>query len=166
MAQSEPRCVRHGRRKTWVKEFLVQWGPEYCTFGNALELYYRGFDIVSISSLENPTLSQDLLPFVATKRPTRAHRRSLRRPPLSTKCMVQFAPSPQGPLHIRSITGGPQALDDFLAKEHLPLSPLHPPVETSSRLTPIRRSSSAQAPTRTKRRGAAPFPPLPHPHEG
>jgi hypothetical protein len=145
LARSEPLRVHHGRRKTWVEEFLVQWGPEYCTFGDALEQYYLGFDIVSISSLENSTLSQDLLPFVATKRPTRAQRRSLRRSPLSTNCIVQVAPSPQVPLHIRSIAGGPQALDDFFTKEHLPLSTLLTPIETSSRPTLIRRSSSAQS---------------------
>ncbi len=94
LARSEPRRVRHGRRKTWVEEYLVEWGPEYCTFGEALEQYYMGFDIESITSIDDSTLSQDVLPFVATKRPTRAQRRSLRRPPLSTNCIVQFAPSP------------------------------------------------------------------------
>jgi len=72
LARSGPRRVRHGRRKSWVEEFLVRWVPEYCTFGDALEQYYMGFDIVSIASLEKSTLSQDLLPFIATKRPTRA----------------------------------------------------------------------------------------------
>ncbi len=126
VAQSGPRRVRHGRRKTWVEKFLVQWGPEYCTLGEAFDQYYLGFDIESISSLENPTLSKYLLPFVATKRSTRAQRYGLRRPPLSTKCVVQFVPSPQGPLHIRSISGGPQALDDFLTTEPLPPSTLLP----------------------------------------
>jgi hypothetical protein len=120
-----------------------------------------GFDIESISSLEDSTLSRDLLPFVATKRPTRAHRRSLRRAPLSTNCIVQFTPSPQGPLYIRSIAGCPQALDDFLIKEPPPLATLTTPVETLLRPTPIKRSSSAQAPTRTNRKAAAPHPPLP-----
>ena len=45
LAQSEPRRVRHGRRSTWEEEFLVQWGPGHCTFGEALEQYYLGFDI-------------------------------------------------------------------------------------------------------------------------
>ena len=57
LARSEPIRVRHGRYKTWVEEYLVQWGPEYCTFGEALKLYYMGFDIESISSLEGSTLS-------------------------------------------------------------------------------------------------------------
>ncbi len=29
LAQSEPSRVRHGRRSTWVEDFLVQWLPEY-----------------------------------------------------------------------------------------------------------------------------------------
>ena len=45
LARSEPRRVRHGRYKTWVEEYLVQWGPEHCTLGEALEQYYLGFDI-------------------------------------------------------------------------------------------------------------------------
>jgi hypothetical protein len=151
LARSEPRRIRHGRHKTWVEEYLVQWGPEHCTFGEALEQYYLGFDIESITSLDDSTRSQDLLPFVAKKRPTKAQRRSLRRPPLSTNCIVQFAPSPQGPLHIRSIAGGAHALEEFLTGETLSLSPLNNLVETTLRSTPIRRSSSAQAPTRTRR---------------
>ena len=61
LARSEPRRFHHGRHKTWVEEYLVQWGPEHCTFGEALEQYYLGFDIESISSLDDSTLSQDLL---------------------------------------------------------------------------------------------------------
>ena len=57
LARSEPRRVRHGRYKTWVEEYLVQWGPEHCTFGEALEQYYLGFDVESISSLEDSTKS-------------------------------------------------------------------------------------------------------------
>ena len=94
---------------TWVEEFLVQWGPEHCTFEDALEKYYLGFDIESITRLESPIFSQDLLPFVATKRPTKEHRRSLRRPPLSTNCVVEFAPPPPRtsphPLHHGRHTG-------------------------------------------------------------
>jgi hypothetical protein len=52
-------------------EFLVQWGPENCTFGDALEQYNLGFNSVSINSLENTVSSQDLLPLVASKCPTR-----------------------------------------------------------------------------------------------
>ena len=156
LARSKPRRVRHGRQKTWVEEYLVQWGPEHCTFGEALEQYYLGFDIESISSLDDSTPSQAILPFVATKRATKAQRRSLRRPPLSTICIVQFAQPPQGPLHIRPIAGGTQALDEFLAKKHLPSSTIATPVETLPRPTPFRRSSSAQAPTRTNRKASAP----------
>ena len=126
LARSEPRRVRHGRYKTWVEEYLVQWGPEHCTFGEALEQYYLGFDVETISSLEDPIKSQDLLPFVAKKRLTPAQKRSLKCPPLSTNCVVQFAPSPQGPLHIRSIAGGAQTLEDFLTKEPPLLLPLSP----------------------------------------
>ncbi len=88
LARSEPRRVRHGRRSTWVEEFLIQWGLEHCTFGEAFEQYYLGFDIESITSLESTVFSHDPLPFVTTKRPTREHRRSLRHPPLSTNCVV------------------------------------------------------------------------------
>ncbi len=135
---------------------MVQWGPEHCTFGDALEPYFLGFDIVSITSLESTISSRDLLPFVATKRPNREQRRSLRRPPFSTSCIVQFAPSPKGPLHSHSISGGSQAFDDFLERETLSLPALPTPVGTSSRSTPIKRSSSPQAPTRAKLRAAAP----------
>ncbi len=99
-----------------MEEFLVQWGPEHCTFGEALEQYKMGFDIVSITSLEVTVPTQDLLTFVATKRPTRAQRRAHQRPPLTTLCFVHIAPSPQGPLHIRSISRDPQALDTFLER--------------------------------------------------
>ena len=109
--------------------------------------------------LESTVPSQDLLPFVAIKRPTKELRRSLRRPPLSTNCVVQFAPSPQGPLHIRSIAGGPEALDAFLEREPSAQTTLPTSVGTSPRSTPIKRSSSAQAPTRAKIRAAAPSPP-------
>jgi hypothetical protein len=55
-----------------VEEYLVQWGPEHCTFGEALEQYYLGFDVETISSIDDPSKSQDLLPFVAKKRLTPA----------------------------------------------------------------------------------------------
>ena len=156
LARNEPRRVRHNRRSTWVEEFLVQWGPEHCTFGEALEQYNLGFDIVSITSLEDTVPTQNLLPFVAAKRPTSVQRRDHRRPPLTTTCVVQFAPPPQGPLHLRSIAGGPQALDTFLERGPLPPSTLPTRVDISARSTPIKRSSSAQAPTRAKLRAAAP----------
>jgi hypothetical protein len=104
LAHSEPRRVSHNRRSTWIDEFLIQWGPEHCTFGEALEQYSLGFDILSITNLEDGVPTQDLLQFVTAKRPTRAQRQEYRRPLFTTPCVVQFAPSPQGPLHIRSIT--------------------------------------------------------------
>jgi hypothetical protein len=70
LARSKPSRARHGRRSTWVEEFLVQWGPEHYTFEEALEQYYLGFDIDSITSLKSTFSSRDLLSFVATKRPT------------------------------------------------------------------------------------------------
>jgi len=141
-----------GKKNSWSNV----WGPEHCAFGVAFEPSFIGFDIVSITSLESTVPSQDLIPFVATKRPTREQRRSLGLPPLSTSCIVQFVPCPQGPLHIRSVAGGPQALEDFLEREPLSLSALPTPVGSSSRSTPIKRISSAQAPTRAKLRAAAP----------
>jgi hypothetical protein len=111
---------------------------------------------VSITSLDDTVPTQNLLPLVAAERPTSAQRRDFRRPPLTTIRVVQFAPSPQGPLHIRSIEGGPQALDTFLEREPLPPPTLPLRVGTSSRSTPIKRSSSAQAPTRAKLRAATP----------
>ena len=129
----------------------------------ALEQYALGFDIESITSLDDTVPTQNLLPFVAAKRPTGAQRRDLRRPPLTTACVVQFAPSPQSPLHIRYIEGGPQALDAILAREPLPSPILPKRVSTLARATPIKRSLSAQAPTRAKLRAAAP--PTPTPRE-
>jgi len=153
---SEPRRVKHNRRSTWVEDFFVQWGPEHCIFGEALEQYNLGFDIMSISSQENGVPTQDLLKFVTARRPTRTQRQDNRRPPLNTPCVVQFAPSPQGPLHIRSVAGGAQALDTFLERQPLPSPTLPTRVDTSARSTPIKRSSSARAPTRAKLRAAAP----------
>ena len=117
------------------------------------------FDIVSIISLESTVPSKNLLPFVDTQRPTREQQqRFFKRPPLSTSCIVQLAPSPQGPLHMRSKAGGPQALEAFLEREPLSPSAVPTPVDTSSRSTPIKRSSSAQVPTRAKLSATA----LPH----
>jgi hypothetical protein len=136
----------------WWKNFLVQWGPEHCSFGEALEHYKLGFDIVSITSLENSVPTQDLLPFVAAKRPTKEQRRAYRRPPLNTTCVMQVAPSPQGPLHIRSIAGGSQALDTFLEREPIPPPALPTSIGSPSRSTLIKRISSAQALNRAQLR--------------
>jgi len=69
-------------------------GPGILCHREALKHYYMGFDIASITSLESTVPSQDLVPFVATKRPTGEKQQSLIRPPLSTSCIVQFAPPP------------------------------------------------------------------------
>ena len=64
---------------------------------------------------------------------------------------MQFAPSPQGPLHIRCIKGGAQALGTFLDEEALASTPAAAPVKHEPHSPPIKRSSSALAPTRNKR---------------
>jgi len=101
---------------------------------------------MSIMSLEDNIPSHTLQPFVSPRPLDRAQRHALRRPPLSTRCNVQLAPSPQGPCHIRTIADGVQALDTFLSSTA--------PNTTSKfepRSPPIKRRSSAQAPTRIKR---------------
>ena len=125
----------------------------------ALEQYSLGFNIVSITSNDDRVPSTDLQPFVSKKRLTTQQRRKYRTPPLDTNCIVQFAPSPQGTAHIRSIKGGRLALDTFLPTEPQPLQAQPGSLPTSStRMTPIKRSSSAQARTRTKT--SAPTPKL------
>ncbi len=108
-----------------------------------------GFDIVSITSLEADIPSYSLQPFVSVKRLDRAQRCAMRRPPLTTRFTVQYAPSPQGPRHIHSIAGGARALDTFLAIEALSLPSPNTPAKIEPHPPPIKRSSSAQAPTRT-----------------
>ena len=56
-----------------MEEFLVRWGPEHCTFGEALDYYYLGFDTESITNLESTVSSQNQSLFVETKRPTKEH---------------------------------------------------------------------------------------------
>ncbi len=79
LARSEPRRIKHGRRSTWIEEFLVRWEPETCTFEEALEQYRIGFHISSIISLEENVPSQSLAHLVSTKRLARVQRRALRR---------------------------------------------------------------------------------------
>ena len=74
-ARSEPRCINHGRGSTWIEESLVRWEPKTCTFGDALDQYRLGFDIVSITSLEENIPSHSLQPFVSAKRLDRVQRR-------------------------------------------------------------------------------------------
>jgi len=58
LARSEPRRIKHGRRSTWVEEFLVRREPKTCIFGDVLEQYRLGFNIMSITSMkENFTFS-------------------------------------------------------------------------------------------------------------
>jgi hypothetical protein len=75
---------------------------------------------------------------------------------------MQFAPSPQGSLHIRSIADGAQSLDAFLVKEALSMTTPATPAEIEPRSTRMNRSPSAQAPTRTKRYAHSTPPPLPN----
>jgi hypothetical protein len=147
LARSDPICIKHGRRYTWVEEFLVRCEPETCTFGEALKQYRLGFDITSISRR-----SHSLESFVATKRPNRTQWRSLRRSPLTTPCIGHFAPFPQGTAHIRIIAGGIRAIDTFLAAKTLPMTTPYILNVVESRLPPIKWSSSAQALTRNKKR--------------
>jgi len=159
--RSKVRRIIHGRRSTWVEKFLVRWEPETCTFGDTLDHYQLGFYIVSITSLEKTIFSHSLQPFVSAKRLDQAKRRALRRPPLTTRCIVQYAPSPHDPRHILSIAGRAQALDIFLAREALSLPPPNPLAKVEQCPPPIKRSLSVQAPTRTMRgkhpgRGRAP----------
>ena len=150
-ARSKPKRIKHGRRCTWVEELLVRWEPETCTFGDALDQYRLGFDIWSIASLEENIPSHSLQHYVSAKRLDQAQRCVLRRPHLTTRCTIPFAPSPQGPYHIRFIAGGAQALDAFLATDALSSKALDTPSKVEPSSPPIKRSSSAQAPTRNKR---------------
>ena len=158
LARSIPKRRKHGRRSTWLEEFLVRWEPETCTFGNTLEQYRLGFDILSITYLEENIPSHSLQPFVSEKRLNKVQRRTLRRPSLITRCTVQYAPSLQGPRHIHSIAGVAQALDSFLVIEMLSLSSTDTSAKVEPRPSHIKRSSLAQAPTRTKR-GKHPYSP-------
>jgi hypothetical protein len=134
-----------------------------CTFVEALDQYRLSFHITSITSLEENIPSHSLQPFVSAKRLIRVQRRAMLRPPLTTRCVVKFAPSPQGPRHIRTITGGSQALDNFIAAEALSSTARDTPSKVEPHSPPIKRISSAQAPTRIKRGAHSPTPPLPPP---
>jgi hypothetical protein len=110
-----------------------------------------GFDLVSITSLEENIPSRSLQPFLSAKRLSRAQRRAMRRPPLTTRYTVQYVPSLQSPCPIRSIADGAQALDTFLATKGVYLQAPDAPSKVEPRLPPIKWSSSAQAPTRITR---------------
>ncbi len=144
-----------------VEEFLVQREPGNCTLEEEVEQCRLGFDITSITCLDEAAPSPDLQSFVTEKRRTREHRRRHKRPPLITNCMVRFAPSPQGLTRIRSIKSGTLALETFLANEPQPPSALHALANTSARSTPIKWSLSAQAPIRVKMHATTPTPSTP-----
>ena len=120
-----------------------------------------GFDIVSITSLDDGVPLQDLQPLVSVKRLITQQRRKYKVPPPTTRCLIQFAPPPQGTAHIRSIQSGSSALDTLLSTEPQPPPALPRSATYTARITPIKRSSSAQAPTRINIRAERPSsPPL------
>jgi len=88
LARAEARKVKHNRRFTRVEEFLVQWGPKICTLDEAQEQYTLGFDIVSITNLDEGIPTQDLHPFASVKRLTTQQRRKYKIPPHTTRCLV------------------------------------------------------------------------------
>ena len=120
-----------------------------------------GFDIEAITSLDEEIPTDHLQPYVSVKRLTTQQRRRFPQPPPTTRCLVQFAPSAQGTAHILSIQGGSAALELFLSTEPHPPPPIPRSATYTARDTPIKRSSSAQAPTRTKRRSLSPASPPP-----
>jgi hypothetical protein len=110
-----------------------------------------GFNIVSITSLDDEVPSSNFQPYVSVKHITTQQRRKYKTPPLTTNYMVQFSPSPQETAHIRSFEDGNLALDTFLAKEPQPQPALPCPlIPSNTRIALIKRSSPAQAPTRIK----------------
>ena len=119
-----PRRIKHNRRSNYVEEFLVQWDPEECTLQEAQIQQAQGFVITKITSLDEGIPTPLLEAATATKRP-RGRPRAADRPPPDTKCRVQFAPSPQGTTHIRTIRGGHEALETFLLKEKTQPELLH-----------------------------------------
>ncbi len=142
-----------------MEESLVQWDPEDCTLQEAQIQQAQGFIITSITSLEEGVPTPLIEAATATKRPRDRPKNSERLPP-DTKCRVQFAPSPQGPTHIRTIRGGGAALDAFLLTETS--RPPTPPPGPSERigLTPITRGPRVHTSSRT-RRGSTTPPPQP-----
>jgi len=149
-----PPCrIKHNKRSTFVEELLVQWEPEECTLQEARQQQKQGFDITSITSLEAGAPTPLLEKPTAAKRP-RGRPRAADIPPPSptTKCLVHFAPFPQGPTHIRTIQGGATTLEVFLVTENT-LPPLETPMmHGTPGLTPTKRSLTAQSSSRTKRK--------------
>ncbi len=119
-----------------MEEILVQWDPENCTLQEAQMQQAQGFVITSITSLDVGVPTPLIQAATAIKRPRGRPKNSERLPPY-TKCRVQFAPSPEGPTHIRTIRGGIAALDAFLLMETTrPPAPPPGPSEASPQATP------------------------------
>jgi hypothetical protein len=99
--------------------------PEDCTLQEAKTQQAHGFAITSITSLDERVPTPLMETATAAKRP-RGRPKVTGHPPPDTRCRVQFAPSPQGTFHIRTIKGGAAALDAFLLTENTrPPEPPH-----------------------------------------
>ena len=158
LSRCTPRRIRTPQGSTLVEEFLVQWDPEDCTLQEALTQQAQGFVITSIHSLDEEIPTPLIQAATAAKRPRGRPREADRLPP-ETKCRVQFAPSPQGPNHIRTIRGGKEALDAFLLTETK-----HTPEPPPSRNRPqahtrgIQRHTTPTPPRQPKRARTPPHP--------
>ncbi len=139
-----------------MEEFLVQWDPEDCTLQKAQIQQAKDFVITSITNLDARFPTPLIQAATTTKRPRGRPKNSERLPP-NTKCRVQFAPSPHGQTHIRTIRDGEAALDAFLHTETT--RPLTPPLGKSEPLspTPTTRAQMVKAPPLKGRR--SPLPP-------
>jgi hypothetical protein len=139
----------------------VQWEQETCTLRKALKQHRVGFDLTSITSLDDEIPSHTLQPFVTAKLSSKEQRRAFKNPPLTTNYIVHLAVSQQGPVHIRSFAAGTQALNSFFAAELQPPSVSYRPGGITSCFPANKPSSLAQASNRTTRR-ASTSPPSPH----
>jgi len=126
-----PRRIKHGTKSTYVEKFLFQWAPEECNQQEAQQQQNQGFEITSIVSLDKRIATPALQAATALKRPKGRSREADRISP-TTKCLVQYAPSPQGPTHIDTIKGGAASLATFLASITLAAPTALP---TQSRIT-------------------------------
>ena len=140
-----------------MEEFFVQWDPKDCTLQEDQTQQALGFVITAITIFDTGVPTPLIQVATANKRP-RGRPKTSERIPSDTKFRVQFAPSPQGPTHIRTIRGGDAALYDFLLAETtrppaIPLGHSEP-----SGPTPATRSPRVHTPP--ARRGDHPH--LPH----